>query len=294
MEPSFKKEPVEIRIPELEKKFKQAAKPPVKILQQQQKEEQKKTGGRKLFFGVLIFIAVIAGLIFFRKEPAMQYPVADNAVSRDTTKEDVVSGEDSAKPTVKPQQAPEEFFIKKVILNPPQPLISDTIKAEVSSDYQGTGQVKYEYKWHINNKPVKGIKEDTLLPGEFKKKDRISVVVTPFVDGAEKDPYKSMFVVIHSSPPSLALALKETIHKLNGSITMQLVGSDPDGDKVTFSLEEPFLEGMTVDRETGEIVWNPQKKEKGDYKFRASATDSDGVKTVKTFEFRIAIGESKK
>lgn len=292
MEPSFKKEPVEIRIPELEKKFKQAAKPPVKILQQQQKEEQKKTGGRKLFFGVLIFIAVIAGLIFFRKEPAKQYPVADNAVSRDTAKEDIASGKDAAKPTVKPEQAPEEFFIKKVILNPPQPLISDTIKADVSSDYQGTGQVKYEYKWHINNKPVKGIKEDTLLPGEFKKKDRISVVVTPFVDGAEKDPYKSMFVVIHSSPPSLEL--KEISQKLNQAIELQLVSVDPDGDKVTFSLEEPFLEGMTVDRETGEITWNPQKKEKGDYKFRASATDSDGVKTVKTFEFRIDIGESKK
>lgn len=290
MEPSFKKEPVEIRIPELEKKFKQAAKskPPVKILQQQQKEEQKKTGGRKLFFGVLIFIAVIAGLIFFRKEPAKQYPVADNAVSRDTAKENVTSGEDAAKPTVKPEQAPEEFFIKKVILNPPQPLISDTIKADVSSDYKGTGKVKYEYKWHINGKPLKGIKGDTLPPGEFKKKDRVSVTVTPFLDGVEKDPYKSMFIVIHSSPPSLEL--KEISQKLNQTIELQLISTDPDGDKVTFSLEEPFLEGMTIEKETGEITWKSEKKEKGAYKFRASVTDSDGVKTAKTFEFRIDTG----
>ncbi|MBI5213837.1 MAG: hypothetical protein HY957_10800 [Nitrospirae bacterium] len=294
MEPSFKKEPVEIRIPELEKKFKQAAKPPVKILQKQEKEEEKKTGSRKLLFAVLIFFVVIAGLIFFKKESGKQHQVENQVAGREIAKEDVVSGEDAAKPSVKTEQTPDEFFIKKVIFSPPQPLITDTIKADVSSDYQGTGHITYEYTWRINGKPVKGIKDNTLPPGEFKKRDHISVMVTPFIDGAEKDVYKSMFVVIHSSPPSLALALKETIHKLNGSITMQLVGSDPDGDKVTFSLEEPFLEGMTVDRETGEIIWKPEKKEKGIYKFRASATDSDGIKTAKTFEFRIDVGEVKK
>jgi len=282
---SFKKEPVEIRIPELEKKFKQAAKQPVKITQKQQKEEEKKTGGRKLLFAVLIFIAVIAGLIFFKKESGKQHQVENQVAGREIAKEDVVSREDETKQTVRAEQPPDEFFIKKVIFSPPQPLITDSIKADVSGDYQGTGHVTYEYTWHINGKPVKGIKDNTLPPGEFKKKDRISVIVIPFIDGAEKDPYKSMFIVIHSSPPSLEL--KEISQKLNQAIELQLISSDPDGDKVTFSLETPFLEGMTIEKETGKIIWNQKDKKKGTYKFKASATDGDGIKTSKNFEFKI-------
>jgi hypothetical protein len=282
---SFKKEPVEIRIPEFKKKFKQAAKPPVKIPQKQQKKEEKKTGGGKLLFAVLIFIAVIAGLIFFKKESVRQHQVTNQVAGREIAKEDVVPGEDETKQTIRTEQPLDEFFIKKVIFSPPQPLITDSIKAEVSGDYQGTGQVTYEYAWHINGKPVKGIKDNTLPPGEFKKGDYISVVVTPFVDGAEKAPYRSMPVIIHSSPPSLEL--KEISQKLNQAIELQLISSDPDGDKVTFSLETPFLEGMTIEKETGKIIYNPKKKEKGTYRFRASATDSDGIKTSKTFEFKI-------
>jgi hypothetical protein len=44
---------------------------------------------------------------------------------------------------------------------------------------------------------------------------------------------------------------------------------------------------MTINKETGKIIWKPKKREKGTYKFGASATDIDGVRTSKTFEFKI-------
>jgi hypothetical protein len=166
----------------------------------------------------------------------------------------------------------------------------DSIKAEVSTDYN-QGKVTYEYLWEVNNKPIKDIKGDTLPAGLFKKGDAIRVIVTPFTDGIKGYPYESNFIVIHSAPPSIEL--KEIVQKSDNIIEIQLISIDPDNDKVTFSLVEPTLKGMTINKETGEIVWKLQKREKGIYKFRASATDIDGAKIAKTFEIKIDVGELK-
>jgi hypothetical protein len=179
----------------------------------------------------------------------------------------------------------ERPVIKAIKFIPEQPTIFDNIKAEITISYSGEGKVTYEYLWKINNIAVNDIKGDTLPSGTFKKKDKISVRVTPYADGIEGYPYESMFIVIHSAPPSLEL--KETVQKISDTIEFQLISIDPDGDKVTFSLEDPYLEGMTINKETGKIIYKPLKKEKGVYKFRASATDTDGAKITKTFEFKI-------
>lgn len=174
--------------------------------------------------------------------------------------------------------------IKSIAFIPAEPTIFDNIKAEVLTDYNSQ-KVAYEYLWEINNKPIAIIKGDTLTAGLFKKGDAIRVLVTPFVDGIKGYTYESRFIVVHSAPPSLEL--RETTQKLNDTIEFQLISKDPDGDKVTFSLEEPLLEGMTINKETGKIIWKPKERERGTYKFRASATDIDGVKITKTFEFKI-------
>ncbi|MEW6740471.1 MAG: Ig domain-containing protein [Nitrospirota bacterium] len=176
----------------------------------------------------------------------------------------------------------ERPIIKSIKFIPEQPTIFDDIKAEVTSSYKEDGRITCMYQWKINGKTVDGVKGDTLSAGLFKKKDQISVIATPYADDIEGYPYEGMFIVVHSAPPSLEL--RETKQKLNNTIELQLVSKDPDNDKVTFSLEEPYPEGITINKETGKITWKPKEKEKRIYKFRASATDIDGVKTTKTFE----------
>jgi hypothetical protein len=140
-------------------------------------------------------------------------------------------------------------------------------------------------KWLINEKPYDTEKGDTLPAGSFKKRDSVAVDVTPILDGKRGSTSQAYFRVIHSAFPSFAL--KEGNNRAGEVIELQLIGQDPDADKITYALEKPFLEGMTVDKNTGKITWNPADRIKGTYRFTASATDSDGTKTVKTFEFSL-------
>lgn len=198
---------------------------------------------------------------------------------------EIIAGKDMGKGM--PSHTPEDIklpTIKSITFIPAEPTIFDSIKAEALTDYNRE-KVAYEYLWEINNKPIAIIKGDTLTAGLFKKGDAIRVLVTPFADEIKGYTYESRFIIIHSAPPSLEL--KEMSQKLNKIIELQLISVDPDGDKVTFSLEEPLLEGMIINKETGKITWKIEKKEKKTYKFRASATDVDGAKTTKTFEFSI-------
>jgi hypothetical protein len=229
-----------------------------------------------------VFALAIVFYLFLQRPADKKISVTKTAKPSSSILE-IISGRGMGKDT--PPRTPEDIkrpIIKSIRFIPVEPTIFDSIKAETSTDYN-KGKVTHEYLWETNNKPVADIKGDTLPAGLFKKGDAIRVIVTPFVDEIKGHTHESMFIVVHSAPPSLEL--RETKQKLNNTIELQLVSKDPDNDKVTFSLEEPYPEGITINKETGKITWKPEKKEKRTYKFRASATDIDGVKTTKTFEF---------
>ncbi|HMK59690.1 MAG TPA: Ig domain-containing protein, partial [Dissulfurispiraceae bacterium] len=135
--------------------------------------------------------------------------------------------------------------------------------------------------------PVRNVTGNILPAGLFKKRDQVFVEVSPTLNGERGLICRSYFRVIHSAAPSLTLHDEQT--KISEVIELQLVGSDPDGDKITYALEDPIPVGMTIDKATGKIMWMPPKKEPGTYRFRASATDSDGSQTIKTFEFSLVM-----
>ncbi len=194
------------------------------------------------------------------------------------------------KPSAPPEQpiskeTEEPLMIKSIKLTPANPTVLDSIKAEAITNYDGIKNITYEYRWQVNQKTVDVAKYDILPPGIFKKRDIISVVVAPMMDGKKGHALMSSLILIQNSAPSLEM--KEARQKLTDIIEIQLIGKDPDGDKLTYSLEPPLLEGMTIDKETGKIIWKPQGKEKGVYKFTASASDPDGGKITTTFELKI-------
>lgn len=175
-------------------------------------------------------------------------------------------------------------FIKGVEFIPAQPARTDSIRVGVVSSYSGTGKITYEYQWRINGKSVADVKGDILPSGRFKKGDLIEVSVLPSADGVAGNQYNSRGVLISSAPPTLEL--KETISKPDNTTEFQLVSIDPDNDSLKFSLEDP-LEGMTIDKETGKVLWKPAIRKEGKFRFRASVADSDGNKVSKTFEFEV-------
>jgi len=196
---------------------------------------------------------------------------------------------EQAKPpieTEKKEPQPEPLTVQSVAFEPKRPLISDNIKAAAKSNYPDE-KVAYIYKWFINEKPVENVKGDTLHRGVFKKYDRVHVIAIPLMDNKQGFPFISAPLLIENSPPSLEISEMPKNVKLGDVMEFQLLGTDPDGDKLTYALEPPVLEGMTIDKDTGKIIWKPQKREKGIHKFSASASDPDGGKYIRTFELEI-------
>ncbi len=174
--------------------------------------------------------------------------------------------------------------IGKITLSPKEPTVLDNINATMELDRE-VSDIRFEYRWFVNDKPVENITGDLLPAGSFKKRDAVSVKITPYLNLNRGNIAQSNVIVIYSAPPSLTL--KEGSAKVGDIIELQVVGIDPDGDKITYALEEPRLDGMSVDSATGKIIWSPSKKEAGIYKFGASATDVDGAKVTHVFEFRL-------
>jgi hypothetical protein len=175
-------------------------------------------------------------------------------------------------------------WIESVELSPRVPVMSDEVDARVKLYKNAPEGIEFRYEWFINTKPVPSYQGSRLPQGAFRKFDRILVRVTPVLNGESGAMFVSPIIVARNSP--LELSLSEQVTYDGDSVTLQLLGKDPDGDRVSYSLEEPILEGMTINSETGKIKWTPNKKESGTFKFGAAISGADGAKAVKVFEFR--------
>jgi hypothetical protein len=179
-------------------------------------------------------------------------------------------------------------LIEGLTITPQRPTVMDSLKVEVKAHNPGDGKLSYQYQWQINGKVVEGANGNVLPAGLARKNDRITITVVPSVDGVEYRKFQyAVFAAIYNAAPSLVL--KEETRKEGDVIEFQLKAEDPDGDKIHYALEEPLLEAMTIDKDTGKITWKPTSKQKGIHRFRASATDSDGSKIAKTFEFSLDV-----
>ena len=177
-------------------------------------------------------------------------------------------------------------IIEGLTVTPKRPTVLDELKVVVKARNPNKGNLSYQYQWQINEKAVEVANGNVLPAGFARKNDSIAITVIPFVDGVKyKEFHYTVHAAIYNAEPTLFL--KEETRREGDVIEFQLKAEDPDGDKIHYALEEPLLEGMTIDKDTGKINWKLGKKQKGTYRFAASATDTDGSKTTKTFEFSL-------
>ena len=254
-------------------------------------------GRTKIFGGGAIALAVLIIVFLFfgspRKEAPQKTPTQAADLSTGLGGENFLErpiGQPSPPSPLQmalPSEQEERPTIQSIRLSPPQPTRTD-IKAEVvAAAYSAPGRIAYTYLWKVNNRTVEDATGDTLDLSALKKGDLVTVTVTPYEGDKAGFPVESAVIVIHGIPPSLDLQapLKKT--KVGDPLELQLVSIHPDSDAITFSLEAPFLHGMSIDSKTGKITWLFPPNQKGTLHFGAAVEDTDKTKVTKTFDIKV-------
>lgn len=184
--------------------------------------------------------------------------------------------------TIMPRE--QHAFIQTVRMHPARPTRMDSLKAEVETTPAAPKKPVYTYLWKVNDRVIQEAVGDTLNLSAFHQRDLVTVTVTPYDGETAGFAVASPVVAIHSVPPSLELKAMRRARKTGEPIELQLAGAAPDGDRITFSLEDPRVPGMTIDPRSGKISWRLQPEQKGVFRFGAAVEDDNGTKVTKVFE----------
>lgn len=177
-------------------------------------------------------------------------------------------------------------MIQAVHLQPALPTKLDTIKAEVIPMLPDSS-LKYSYVWKVNNEIIADATGDTLDLSPFKKSDLVSVTVTPYDGDTPGYKVNSPTIAIQSIPPSLELKVISRTAQIGAPYVLQLFSDHPDSETVVFSLEEPKIDGMTIDGQSGKITWLIRPNQQGNIQFGAAVVDAEGTRVKKTFEINL-------
>ncbi|MFH1080969.1 MAG: putative Ig domain-containing protein [Pseudomonadota bacterium] len=179
--------------------------------------------------------------------------------------------------------------IRTIRLEPPRPTRMDTLKAEVLTDAPDPDRITYTYVWKVNDRIVEDADGNTLDLSalDLKKRDLISVSVTPNDGEREGFTVESPIVAVHSIPPTLDLKMPRQTRKASEPLEFQLVSLHPDSDGVTFSLEAPIIPGMSIDPNSGKITWIIQPNQEGTVRFGAVAEDTEKTKVTRIFDITV-------
>lgn len=170
---------------------------------------------------------------------------------------------------IKGNTAPEIVSIK---LSPKLVYPGTKIKAEVEGSDKDGDAVSFYYEWKKNGQILSGMTFNELDTTGFKKGELVTLYVTPF-DGEKKGKTRwSPTLMIANRPPEITSIPPITVS--DGKYIYEVKAVDPDGDTLTFSLEET-PPGMTIDPTTGIIQWNIPPEAKRIYSIRIVATDGD-------------------
>lgn len=165
----------------------------------------------------------------------------------------------------------------------------DTLKAEVFTEAPDPSRLSYTYVWKVNNEIVEGAQGDRLDLSalDLKKKDLITVSITPYDGEREGFTMESPVIAVHSIPPTLDLKMPRQKRKASEPLEIQLVSLHPDSDGVTFGLEEPIVPGMSIDPHSGKITWIIQPNQNGTIRFGAVAEDTEKTRVSRIFDITL-------
>jgi hypothetical protein len=150
----------------------------------------------------------------------------------------------------KDNTAPEIISIK---LKPRVVYPGTRIKANVEAKDIDDDEVTFSYEWKRNGDFIEGEVLEELDTRGLKKGDLITLYVTPF-DGKKKGKTRWSPTRMITNRPPVIISLPP-IAISNGKYVYEVKANDPDGDILTFSIEDA-PQGMTIDSATGVIQWD--------------------------------------
>ena len=172
------------------------------------------------------------------------------------------------------------LVIQEVWIEPKVAYVTDRLKANVKSSDPDGESINYRYKWEKNGAVLSGEETAILEPNRFKKGDSITVTITPNNGEASGKPKKSEPVIVLNSPPIITSSPPTTTD--GKTYTYRVTANDPDNDPVIFALRTA-PKGMEIDKETGVIRWEIEKRDQGPQLIEIEVSDPDGAKTFQRF-----------
>jgi hypothetical protein len=146
---------------------------------------------------------------------------------------------------------------------------ADHLKVIAEGNRIGNTPVLFRYKWTKNGQPAEGGGDS--ISG-FKRGDKIDVEITPYIGGMLGQP-RVLTTEIKNSTPKVTED-KQVVFEGN-IMKYQVKATDPDGDKLTYALEEA-PQGMTIDSSAGLVQWPVKDDFSGKVSFKVKISDGNG------------------
>ena len=159
--------------------------------------------------------------------------------------------------------------LTKVRLLPETFKPGDTLMIEAEAMDIDGDPVTILYAWTRNGAPAGN---SAKITGQVKRGDNVTVSLTPY-DGQSYGTVVALDREISNLPPYFIE--HKNFSYVGSRYSYQAQTVDPDGDAVAYSLVDP-AEGMTMDRSSGELVWNVPPDFKGEKSVTIVADDGHG------------------
>jgi hypothetical protein len=148
--------------------------------------------------------------------------------------------------------------------------------------------LEFRYEWSVNDRPLPE-EGDTLRTDRLQRGDAIRVRVVASDGADESTPIQSGVVHVANAYPEI-LSSPSGVSS-DGSFRYAVKASDPDGDRnLRYELRKG-PKGMRMNPIAGELTWQATTKQAGAHAVEIVVEDSEGARTVQTFELVVEISK---
>lgn len=145
----------------------------------------------------------------------------------------------------------------------------DALGVEVSGSDPDGDEVTFEFAWEKNGTPAG---RGSRIEGALKRKDAISVTITPF-DGKVRGRSLTLRREIRNVPPSIK-GVENPL--LAGNLySCRILATDGDGDSLTYALKDA-PPAMSIEAATGTIRWEIPPEFRGKVPVTVAVSDGNG------------------
>lgn len=174
----------------------------------------------------------------------------------------------------------------------PQPAKpGDKLEAFVEVADPDRDNIELSFRWWRNATVAKEGEGAVLDTTGFARTDVVTVEVTPRDRTDVGKPMKSEPLVLGNSPPTILSTPSAPVGRERYEYAVKAI--DPEGDRIRYRLETA-PPGMTVEADTGHIVWLVAPELTGTYKVRVVAEDTQGGTAFQEFDVTLANQASSK